>query len=375
MKVTFENATIADSVAKTARVAPTKGQAFDKASGLIMELDPSNSTVTLKATNLEVFYLEIVDAIEVIEAGTWRLPSGILNMVLSKMPIGSGKTLTMEQVGNEVHLKSGRTTAKFRLNDPTGYPRWEPFDPDKLDVVPDLGARIKQVDWAAEDNFEAAYAGIHLDGQYAWATDTIRLARVPCEAEPIYKPITIPAGVLNPIISNLRDVAVGLDEGMFILMPDPSTQIRTVLYSREYPTNRIAKAFDRAWPDMFKVKKSAMLEIMDRAAVFVQKERAPQMTIYIGKSELAVQCTDQEVGLLGDVISLDNQAAHRRSTMLFTPKNLQQALDASPSEEVEFWYDKEDGRFPVKIDGGSGYEAIVMPRRPMAPAEEAAPAT
>lgn len=364
MKVTFENATIADSIAKAARVAPTKGHAFDKASGIIMELNPSDNTVQLRSTNLEVFYLEIVDTIDVDEAGTWRLPSGILAQIMAKLPIGSGKSLTMEQFGAEVHLKSGRTVAKFRLNDHTVFPEWKAFDPDKLDVVADLGARIKQVDWAAEDNFEAAYAGIHLDGAYAWATDTIRLVRVPCVAEPIYKPITIPSGVLNPIISNLRDVAVGIEEGHFILMPDPSTQIRTVLYAREYPSLRISKVFERTWPDAFKVKKSSMLEIMDRAAVFAQNDRAPQMKFYIGKGELAVQCTDQELGLLGDVISLEGQADHARSVMTFTPKNLQQALTAAPSEQVEVWYDKEDAHFPVKIDGGSGYEAIVMPRRP-----------
>jgi DNA polymerase III sliding clamp (beta) subunit (PCNA family) len=146
-------------------------------------------------------------------------------------------------------------------------------------------------------------------------------------------------------------------------MPDPSTQIKTVIYGREYPTQRIMGVFDKTWPDMFKVRKAALLEIMDRAAVFVQKERVPQMSVIIGKGELGVMCTDQEVGLLGDAISLDGQAAHARSTMIFTPKNLQQALTAAPSEEVEFWYDKEEPGFPAKINGGSGYEAVVMPRR------------
>jgi DNA polymerase III sliding clamp (beta) subunit (PCNA family) len=282
---------------------------------------------------------------------------------MAKLPIGSGKNLTMEQVNNEVHIKTGRTVAKFRNNDSQDYPIWEPFDPNLLDVVADLGARIKQVDWAAEENFEATWSGIHLDGTHAYATDTVRLARVPCEAEPIYKPVTIPAGVLNPVIANLRDVAVGLDEGQFILMPDPSTQIRTVIYGREYPITKIASVFDKTWPDMFKVKKTSLLEIMDRATVFVAKERVPQMSVIIGKGELGVMCTDQEVGLLGDAISLDGQVAHARSTMIFTPKNLQQAITAAPSEEIEFWYDKEEPGFPAKINGGSGYEAIIMPRR------------
>jgi hypothetical protein len=58
VKAIFENATIADSIAKASRVAPTKGEAFDKASGILMTLDPEEKTVTLRSTNLMVFYLE-----------------------------------------------------------------------------------------------------------------------------------------------------------------------------------------------------------------------------------------------------------------------------------------------------------------------------
>lgn len=363
MKVTFENATIADSIAKAARVAPTKGTAFDKASGIIMELNPDDNTVTLKATNLDVYYLEIVDTLEVTDAGTWRLPSQITSQIMSKLPIGSGRNVTIEQSGKEIHLKSGRTVVKLRDQSYTDYPKWDAYDPADLDLVVDLGARIKQVDWAASTDPDSAFAGIHMTGQYALATDSIRLVRVPCEAKPIYKPVTIPAGILNPIITNLRDVAIGIEEGSFLLMPDGSTQIRTVMYGRKFPSDRILPVFDREWPDMIEIKKASLLEIIDRASIMTQRDRTPQMLFYIGKEELAVQGSDAELGLLGDVISLDGQADHPRTKMIFTPKNIQQALEAAPSESVSIWYDKADSHIPVKVDGGSGYEAVIMPRR------------
>jgi DNA polymerase III sliding clamp (beta) subunit (PCNA family) len=361
MKVTFENATIADSVGKAARVAPTRGMAFDKASGILMTLDPEEGTVTLKATNLNLFYLEVVDAVEVEGEGTWRFPSMIISAVLAKLPIGSGKTVTLEQKGNSVELKSGRTTAKFRTMEVGHYPDWEPFDPDKLEMVPDFGARIQQVEWAALDEPEAIYAGIHLDGTVAIATDRFRMAMVECEAEPIYKPITIPSGILQPIVRNLRDVAIGIDEGQFLMMPDVSTQIRTIIYDKVYPP--VQKAFDRTWPNSVKIRKQPLLDAIDRAVVFVQGNRSPSMTFIIGKDEIAVMCSDQDMGLLGEVVDLNGQADHKRHKVLFTPKNLTDALNAAPSEEVIIHYNTEESAWPFKIDGGSGYTALAMPRQ------------
>jgi DNA polymerase III sliding clamp (beta) subunit (PCNA family) len=360
MKVTFENATIADSVGKAARVAPTKGEAFDKASGILMDLDPDENTVTLRSTNLRVYYLEVVDAVEVASRVTWRFNAQLLSQVLAKLPIGTEKLVTFEQKGNEIHMKSGRTTAKFRTLDTSYYPTWEPYDPNLLEMVPDLGARIQQVEWAASDQEELSFAGIHLDGKCIVATDRFRLAQVPCEAEPIYKPITIPAGVLKPVLANLRDVAIGINENQFLLMPDVATQIRTPIYAHEYP-NVTAALEKQEWPQSIPLRKAALIEIIDRAVIFAQRDRSPKITVIIGKGEIAVMCTDAEMGLLGDAIEVEG-ADHPRKHFYFTPKNLADALAAAPSEQVELYYDIDSARKPFKIDGGSGFTALVMPR-------------
>lgn len=368
MKVTFENATIADSVSKAARVAPTKGEAFDKASGILITLDPDDKTVVLRTTNLHVFYLEVVDCVEM-DIGSaldtrWRLNAQMLSQVMSKLPIGSGKQVTFEdKEGGEVIVKSGRTTARFRKMDHTYFPEWDAFDPDKLDMVPDFGARIKQVEWAADDDDGSPISGIHLTGSEILATDRHRMAIVPCEADPIYKPITIPAGILKPVLTGLRDVAIGIDEGRFLMMPDVSTQISTRIYDKDYPD--VKKAVDtREWPNKITVRKQALLDIMDRAMIFAQRDRIPKMTCIVGNNEFAVMCSDADLGLLGDVVELDSdQADHSRYRILFTPRNLTEALQAAPSDVIDLYYDPENSNFPFKIDGGSGYTALVMPRR------------
>lgn len=361
MKVTFENATIVDAVNKATRVVPTKGQAFEKASGLIMELDSKEQTATLRATDLMIFYLEVVDAVEVEGDGIWRFPVTFFPPVIAKLPIGSGKTVTLEQKGNEVFLKSKTTSGRFRMSDPTYYPDWKPFDPALLEIVPDLGARLRQVEWAASDDHTVNWGGIHLNGTHVLATDRFRVARVECEAEPIFKPVTIPGGILKPVISQMRDVAVGIEGGQFLMMPDQSTQIRCVTFDKDYPN--LDPVFAQDWPDSCKVNKADFLEIIGRVEVFGSQERDSRLHVMVGKSQIAVMMSDQEMGLLGDLVDVSGAGHDKRHTIYFSPRNLKQALEAAPSNEVEFFYDQTNANKPIKIDGGSGYVALVMPRK------------
>lgn len=362
MRVVFENATIADAVQKASRVAPTKGSAFDKAAGIVMTLNEADTTVTIKATNLEVYYTEIVSAVSVEGEGSWRFPSSILSGVLGKLPIGTNKNVSLTGDTREALMKSGRTTAKLRCIGMSDYPIWSAFDPNQLDMVADLGARIGQVEWAADPDINSPVAGIYLDGKTLVATDRIRMVTVPCEAAPIYKPITVPAGILKPVMRTMRDCAIGIDGGQFLIMPDDSTQIRTVIYGAAYPD--VSRALVRNHPESFKFKKAELLDIIDRAMVFGGNDRSPSLKVIIGRSEVAVMMTDADQGFLGDVIDV-NGADHPRVTMMFTPKNLVEALNAAPSEHCELHYNTEDKKLitSVRLDGGSGYEAWVMPRR------------
>jgi DNA polymerase III sliding clamp (beta) subunit (PCNA family) len=368
MRLIFEVATFADAVAKAARVAPTKaGEAFDKAAGL--HISVVDGEVQLRSTDLKIFYLEVVDAVEIDgkrEDGPfeWRLSSQILSGIVGKLRIGSGKQVRLEQVDNQVKLTAGRVSARLRMMNAEYYPTWDPFDPDLLDMVPDLGARIQQVEWAADSSGEPPLGGIHLDGEKIVSTDRFRLACVPCEAEPIQDPITVPAGIFAPVIKNMRDVrdvAIGVDQNQLLIMPDTSTQIRAAIYAVEYPN--LNRALRRDHPDTIKFRKEEVLNMIELAGVFGMKERIPKLTVFIGEEEFAVMMSDQDEGLLGDVLDIPGQARHKRVKIFFTPKNLTDAIIASPSEEIELHYDKEKPGNQVRLDGGSGYEAWVMPRR------------
>lgn len=362
-KLTFENATIRDVISKASKVAPTKGSAFDKASGIVVEVNAEENEVTVKATNIEIFYMEIVDTLAIEGSSTtWRIPSVVIDGITSKLPITSGKSVTFDDgEGSALKIVSGRMRATVRLMDPTYFPEWDAFDPDELDHVADFAARIQQVQWAALKSGEPPLIGVHLTGEMIAATDHFKVAITPCKATPLYKPVTIPASIFGPLMKNLGDVRLGMGENQLYVMPDEAVQIRASIYSHEYPP--FEKAFKRNENAAVACRKQGLLEIIDRAMVMGQRDRMPQLKMLIGKEEIAVMMSDKEIGLLGDVIETPGFADHERFTICFTPGNLTAGIEAAPNDEITIYYHLNEPLRPVRIDGGSGYEVLIMPRK------------
>lgn len=357
----FETATIADSVKKAARVAPAKGQAFDKAAGVI--LDVAVDTIVVRATDLSIFYQEWVDAVSVEgDRSVWRLPAQLLASVLGSLPIGTGKTVVFEHKEKVLHLTSGRTKARFNLMDSEYYPIWTTFDPDNLVDAPELGGRLGQVSWAASGNVaDAPWCGVHLDGTRAIATDRYRLASVPLAIPDLQRAVTVPGGVLASVLGKTGEVSIGIEEQQLLLMPDGTSQVRAVCFAQEYPKVGVILEKAQANPERVTIKKTGLIEMISRAQNFAGSDRSPMLRLFIGQEEIAVMMSNVEVGLLGDVVDVTGQAVHKRVEYKFTPKNLLDALTNAPNEEVTLGYNAEKSTV-LYIDGGSGYEACVAPR-------------
>lgn len=362
----METAALTDAIRKAERVAPSSaGQAFDKAAGIVMEV--SRDVVVIKATDLDVYSMEWVEVLEADEDETvWRLPSKVFAMVCGSLPIGSGKTVELREENkghhSQVILKSGRTTARFNLLNHEYYPQWQAFDPDDLIPVMDLGGRLSQIEWACDKSNEPLN-GVNLTGEWAYATDKYRLARVPLEVPGIEGSITIPPSILAGLLKQTGEVSIKISGSQLYVMPDEHSQIRCVIFGLEYPNVHSATRIEL--PDKIEFRKAELLEIMGRALNFSGSDRFPVMECFVGKEEFAVMMSNDEIGLLGDRMSLSGQAAHDRLKVLFTPKNLMDALDKAPSDRVEVFYDAEKSTSPWRVDGGSGFSAWVMPRKEM----------
>lgn len=361
-RVVFENATIQDVVGKAAKIAPTRGSAFEKSAGILVEVDAENQEVTVRATDGDLSYLEVVDAIEIEgPSALWLLPSITLGALCAKLPIGSGKQINWEQVDGSIKFTTGKMRASIQLQASQYYPTWEPFDPAGLEDVSGFGGRVGMVSWAASKTSDPPLSGVHFDGEWAIATDGYRLVRVPCVAPPIYKPITVPAGAFAPLGKIIQDASIAIQGEYLVMMPDDSTQIRALMYGLEY--KKVNRVFEQVQSHTLKVDKEDLREMIDRASVMTGSERVPTLSVFIGQEEIACYMEQKEVGMLGDVLDVPGYAQHDYVKINFTPKNLIDAVANAPSKTIEIGYNADMTKArPVKIDGGSGYVAMVMPR-------------
>jgi DNA polymerase III sliding clamp (beta) subunit (PCNA family) len=363
VKLTFETATIAEAIKAAERVAPSKGAAFDKAAGIVMEIDSTSETVCIRATNTDIFHMAWVDYVALEGEGkvTWRLPSRLFAAVLGSLPIGTGKQVTMEQKGNQLFLEQGRTKPRFNLISPDYYPSWPAFDPADLIPAPDLGGRIGLVEWAAAKS-EVPISGVHFDGEKVVATDKYRLATVPMKVEGLEVPITVPAGLLGTVLKQTGEVLIGITKDQLLIMPDEYTQIRCVIYGQDYPPVDRIMENNRSHTHTVTFDKSDLLVLIDRALNFQGSDRTPTLRVFLGLEEIAVMMGNQEIGMIGDVLEVPGQCAHDRVELKFTPKNLQDILSNAPNDKVTFGYNPDKKKSLVYVDGGSGYEAWAMPR-------------
>lgn len=366
--ITFESATIIDVIKKAARIAPGKaGSAFDQAWGVVMEIYPNQEAQCLiRATNTDVFYVEVVGCNEATgDDVMWRLPSQLLSAILAKLPIGSGKEIKFVQDGTKVAITAGRMKATLVLGDVTYYPQWDTFDDSEMSLVPELGGRIAMVEWAADTGAGPPLCGVCLDGEYVFASDRYVLARAPLKID-IPEPVLLPAGMLGTVLKAIADTRAGMSGGLFQLAPDQFTQIQTVVFDGGYPTN-VRSVMRTDYPQSVQVPKTPFIDLLERASQFAGSDRMPILKLFIGRGEIAAMMENAEVGFLGDVLEIPNQAPHERKIVKVTPKFLMNALSHAPNDRVTLKYDITDPDRNLYVDGGSGYECWVMTRKDQAP--------
>jgi DNA polymerase III sliding clamp (beta) subunit (PCNA family) len=359
-KVVFETASLADAVREAAAVAPSRGEAFDKSAGIVLEIQ--DGVVVVKASDLRLWYMQWITPISVEgKPVEWRVPSRVFSEVITKLPMGSQTRLTLEQTGSVLSMTHGRKRGRFNLMDMESYQRWMPFDPDGMTDAENLAASLSRVDWATSKGNNPPFTGVHITGEALVASDRTKFATVPLKIEGLDRPVTVPSGLLNRVVKNTDLPRIRVEENHLLVMPDDHTQIKCVIYGVDYPD--IGRVTVRDRPEYIKIGKSLLLDAMQVAASFIEGDRLPIMRTFWGAEEIAVMLENQESGHLGDVIDIPGQATHERVEIKFAPENIMGALDHCPAQEIIIGYDPGKLTRPIYINGGDGCEFWVAPTR------------
>lgn len=283
----------------------------------------------------------------------------MLSGVVGNMPIGSGKLVTFTQKDNTITIQSGRITCRMQLLDPKYYPVWAPFDTDDMKVVSNLATRISQVAWAC-DKAQVPISGVHIDGEQLVATDRYKLARIECEI-PVTAPITVPLEACATLLKGAGDAQMKVDEQFLQLMPDSTTQISAVMFDQKYPG--VSKVMRRDQPNSIKISAQELVESIQRSAFLVKSERFPLLRMSFGEEEIRLVVTVPQKAAQREIIDIEGQAIHDSIEIQMTPANFVDALNNCPNDNVTIFYNPETPDRPIRVDGGSGYEAWVIPRR------------
>ncbi len=363
--IEFETATITDVLKKANQVAPAKaGSAFDKAAGIVLDVTPNDPVKCIvRATNLDVFYIEAVDCLSSSgESVRWRLPAPLLTHVIGTLPATSGKTVRVEDdpaTGSRVTVSSGRMKSAMSQMDASYYPLFDPATHVTFTDVQSIGGRIAQAAWAVGGPADVPLNGLHFTGTHILATDRYRVVRVPCLAALPY-PVTVPASVLGAILKQTTDVQIGLDSTMMYFKPDDYTQISSVLYEGSYPP--VEKIVKTEFESQVTIRKEDLISRINRSLAFAGADRAPILRMFLGRGEIATILGNEELGLIRDIIEVPGQLDHRRIEIGFTPKYMTDALTNAPNDTITLKFDATEYSRTVYIDGGSGYEAWIMTR-------------
>lgn len=362
--VTFENAALSEAIKRAVRLAPTRGEGFDKAAGIVLEVTPGNEwPVMIKTTNLSVYYSEFVAAQQAEgEPVVWRVSSELFGQIATKLPIGSGKSVTIEQDGNKLSIKSGRFKASIGLMRASFYPEWGLFDPAATAPVSELGSRFSQVLWACtKGNGIEPTDGVHFDGEGLYATDKYRLVRVPMEAPHLAEGVTINASLLGALIPEGGNTRIGLVEDQLLILPNDYIQMRCVAFAAAFPP--VARVVKRDHPDKITFNKQEAIDAINRVITADSKNRMPELTVYIGKEELVFFMEDSSgVDKLMDQIDIAGQATHERHMLFVNPSSLLDSMNAAPGGSVTLHYDTADKMKLLYIESANGYESWIVPR-------------
>jgi DNA polymerase III sliding clamp (beta) subunit (PCNA family) len=363
LNVDFETATIASAIQKAARVAPSKGVAFEKTAGIIIEIDPAGDhPITVKSTDLEVTYLEWVDSLSMLigEPSSWRLPSMTLAGILAGLPVGGSVMFSSDDTDGLVTISCGKTRAKLPQISGTPFMGWAPFDATELEEVAGFASRVGQVSWAC-DRSNVPFTGIHIDGEYLTATDRYRLARVPCKV-PVTEAITVPLDVISPMLKHLGDAKLKATDKKLWLMPDEHSQVTSVIFDAKYPDVKKVMRFD--YPQSCTLGVDDLKTVISRMLVLVRGERYPIMRLTIGKGVIKVFMNVEGVGEMEDEVSVEG-ADHEPYEVYFTPTNFLDGLSNGAKPQIKYSYDPTNALSFAYFNDGDGYESWIVPRKSM----------
>jgi DNA polymerase III sliding clamp (beta) subunit (PCNA family) len=368
-KVSYSPADLSRAFDLANRVAPTsKGGAWDKAAGMLMEVDPDGTTV-VRATDLDRSVYVVFDASEMKdppeEAFEWRVSSLFLAPFVRTLD--KTVTVTPDSKNNAIVFRSGQSRLSVPLMDSSQYPDFE-MPPT---MVPtdgtNLAALADRVIWACDANSKTTpLAGLHADGDNVVGAshEKMSLLEVPLE---IPKPITFPARELISLAKGFSDVRISADDSRVFLWLSDTDWISSNLIIAPYPKYENLR-FD-FWTDAIVLSKVSIQTSLERLSIIAAMDRGGMtgLTLAISENRLNMKVFVKEVGDVEEALTITGGPDEGVGIKLSLSNFAEAVRNVDGTHfTLQFGNKNKPGQahlHPVKITDETGWEATLMPRR------------
>jgi len=356
-------ATLHDALQKAKNVAPTKGNAFDRAQGI--HLTFITDGIEVRATNLEMTYWQLVPAVTSVESG-WemRLSSSLLAAFVAGIPMASEsdrlRFLIDTANPRSVTVQFGNKKLKAKMPTIQGdYPLFGPIDVNDMKDAQELSSKLEMVAWAADDQ-GGVLSGTYIDGNHLVSMTTKMAARAHCviDAEDAVVAIMRP---LVPLIKLGTTVKMKVLENKIVIALDEASQVTSTVILQPYPVHGLAQLEKLPHDAGFTVAKQRLIDGLTRLLVAVRNDRLPRCSVEIldGQLHMALR---SDSGEIEDACIVSEQTWTEQKSLLFNPTWLIDALESFNSSTIKVKYVEKNSRSPLHLATPDGeYETWVMP--------------
>lgn len=354
---TVHAALLHEALTRASRIAPTKGEAHDKAGGIVIDFVPLEAHV--RASNLEMTFFQKVPA-DVKEACRIRFGL-VIQQFVAGLPMDRDQEVRFLRSGKAIVVQYGKTRTKATILQIEGeFPIIDWYDTEAMIEAHELGNKIAAVSWAAETDATPPINGIHINGKTLEALSSKQCAQIACEI-PVEEPVTAVIKDLVPLIKLGTDLRMMAREGKIILALDETTQVTATTVLGEWP-NLTEKMQSIEFTDSFTLPKKRLIEGLDRMLTFVRNDRIPRIFFIVTKDSIDMSLIGSIQGQIQDSCRLvDRQGPNVETEVefVFQPIWLKEAIETFPGATIKAHFI--NNKKPLRLEEPStSYEAFVI---------------
>lgn len=350
-----------EALQRAIKIAPTKGAGFDKAAGLLFDIEPGE--ITIRATDLERTFYQRLPSADTQRPFSFRIHTHIAKFVAS-LPMGGDQDVRfhIDHGTGRIEVQYMKSPTKIKVPQIVGeYPTIEWHEYDEMDNAFELSSKLSSVAWATEDSASGTLAGVMMNGEWIEALCSKQMARIKCDVT-TDAPVIAILKTLAPLIAQGSRVRIKAQDSRIVVALDETAQVTSSTVLGQWPnlTERLEKI---ELPNSFKVNRQRLLEALSRVTAFTNGDRFPRINFLVMDDRIVITLTEAKDGDITDVIALSGKTGQGECEFVFNPVWLQRAIDTFPGAEIQCHY--ADNKMPLKLsEPMTSYTALIMGLQP-----------